>query len=338
VLRSFTLVVAILTQSACVAPRTAELGQLSDAEFWQLSTGLSEPAGSFVHSDNLVSNETLFADLAQGLRPRGGVYIGVGPEQNFSYIARVRPIAAFIVDIREENRQLHLMYKALFETSRDRAEFVARLFSRRRPAGINGATSVAQLFEALDDEAPSAEAFEATTRLIRSHLMDVRRLPLSPGSLEGIEESLRAFYTAGPDIRYGASVTPTARRPSYQQLMTGTDFRGVARSYLATDEAFAYLKDLHSRNLIVPVVGDFAGPHALRRVGEFTSQRGQRVETFYASNVEVYLNRDQRRTFCGSLGALPHDESAYFISSRTTLTFAAKLAACARVAPSLHWP
>ena len=72
----------------------------------------------------------------QVARPSGGVYIGVGPEQNFSYIARLRPAMAFIIDIRRENLNLHLFYKALFEVSSDRADFVSRLFSRPRPTGI----------------------------------------------------------------------------------------------------------------------------------------------------------------------------------------------------------
>ena len=61
--------------------------------------------------------------------------MGVGPEQNFTYIAVTRPAIAFIVDIRRGNLDLHLMYKALFELSADRADFVSRLFSRKRPAG-----------------------------------------------------------------------------------------------------------------------------------------------------------------------------------------------------------
>ena len=56
--------------------------------------------------------------------------MGVGPEQNFSYIAALKPSMAFIVDIRHGNLDVHLMYKALFEMSDNRAEFVSRLFSR----------------------------------------------------------------------------------------------------------------------------------------------------------------------------------------------------------------
>ena len=332
------IVAATLTAGACAQPPSGALTPLSDEEFWRLSTTLSEPAGIFPHSDNLVSNETLFADVAQRLRPRGGVYIGVGPEQNFSYIARLRPALAFIVDIREENRTLHLMYKALFEASADRAEFVARLFSRERPDGLGRQTSVASLFDALDAAEPSAGLFDETAQLIRRRLVETRRFPVSTDDQEAVEEALKAFYIAGPDIRYGPSVQTNEQRPSYQRLMTGTDFRGVARSYLATEDAFTYVKEMHAHNLIVPVVGDFAGPHAIRRVGEYVRQLGHSVTTFYASNVEVYLTRDQRRTFCASLATLPHAESTYFIGSKSLQTLTSKLETCARIAPSLHWP
>ena len=97
---------------------------------------LSEPNGEFVSRsgspDNLLSNEmqvsTVGAALAGRVKP-SGVYLGVGPEQNFTYIAAVRPAMAFIVDVRRGNLDLHLMYKALFELSADRIEFVSRLFS-----------------------------------------------------------------------------------------------------------------------------------------------------------------------------------------------------------------
>ena len=65
----------------------------------------------------------------------GGVYLGVAPDQNFTYIVATAPRLAFIVDIRRGNLLQHLMYKAIFELSVDRAEFVSRLFSKRRPPG-----------------------------------------------------------------------------------------------------------------------------------------------------------------------------------------------------------
>src|SRR5687767_9735913 len=108
---------------------------LSDAQFWKLSGDLSEPAGSF-RSENLVGNEQthqyVLSELRQAARP-GGVYMGVAPDQNFTYIAAVRPRIAFIVDIRRGNLLQHLMYKAVFAMSQDRREFISRLFSKPRP-------------------------------------------------------------------------------------------------------------------------------------------------------------------------------------------------------------
>ena len=66
----------------------------------------------------------------------GGVYLGVAPDQNFTYMVAVRPRMAFILDIRRGNLLQHLLYKAVFELSADRAEFVSMLFSKPRPAGL----------------------------------------------------------------------------------------------------------------------------------------------------------------------------------------------------------
>src|SRR5712691_769721 len=114
-------------------------GQLSDKAFWRLVTDFSEPGGTF-RSDNFISNETLFQHIIGRLKENtkpGGVYLGVGPDQNFTYIVALKPAIAFIVDIRRQNMLLHLMYKGLLEQSSNRAEFLSRLFSRAQPAGLS---------------------------------------------------------------------------------------------------------------------------------------------------------------------------------------------------------
>src|SRR5436190_15602720 len=125
--------------------------QLTDQEFWKLSSEASEPDGTF-RSDNLLSNESYFQFVIpplNALAMPGRVYMGVGPEQNFTYIAALKPKMVFIVDIRRGNLELQLMYKALFELSKDRAEFVSRLFSRRQPAGISANSTVEEIFAAI---------------------------------------------------------------------------------------------------------------------------------------------------------------------------------------------
>ena len=130
------------------AARQQELpARLDDAEFWQLISRFSEPDG-FFNSDNLISNEDTYQhvipELVRIVKP-GGVYLGVGPDQNFTYIAAVAPRMVFIPDVRRGNMLVHLMYKAIFELSANRVEFLSRLFSRAVPAGTSTDVSVFDL-------------------------------------------------------------------------------------------------------------------------------------------------------------------------------------------------
>ena len=124
--------------------------RLTDQEFWKIVTDSSEPNGYF-RSDNLTSNELWFQhvipDLLRRTRP-GGVYLGVGPEQNYTYMAAVKPSMAIIFDIRRGNLDLQLMYKALFELAPDRAEFVSLLFSRSKPRRLNLKSTPDEIFSA----------------------------------------------------------------------------------------------------------------------------------------------------------------------------------------------
>lgn len=124
--------------------------RVTDQEFWRLATEFSEPNGYF-RSDNLTSNELWFQhvipELASRTRP-GGVYLGVGPEQNYTYIAAVKPAMAFIFDIRRGNLHLQLMYKALFEMAKDRTDFVSMLFAKPRPPGLGAKSTAPEIFVA----------------------------------------------------------------------------------------------------------------------------------------------------------------------------------------------
>jgi hypothetical protein len=303
--------------------------RLSDEEFWHLSTSLSEPPGIFRHSENLVSNEELIAHTIRLLGARGGVYLGVGPEQNFSYIARIRPAVAFIIDIRQENRNLHLLYKALFEASGNRLEFVSRLFSREVAATSDAGASAQDLFAAVDGAAASSSLYDATAAMVRERLLNTHGLPLAAEDLRWIEYGLKAFYFDGPGIHYARSLPKDAPGPSYRMLMTASDARGVARSYLATEEAFSFVKNLHARNLIVPIVGDFSGPRAITGVGDYVRKRGSVVSAFYSSNVEVYLTNQQMTVFCANLAALPYESDTWFIGSKGVRPLPSKLKTCA---------
>jgi hypothetical protein len=319
--------VALVVALAPVAARTP-VGRaattipqrLSDQEFWRLSSEFSEPNGYF-RSDNLLSNEIwlqyVIPDLLKRTSP-GGVYLGVGPEQNFTYIAAIKPRMAFITDIRRGNLCTQLMYKALFELSSDRADFVSRLFTKKRPDGLTAKSSAADIFNAYWDTPTSAQSvYKANLQAIDDLLTRKHALPLSKDDLDGIEYVYYNFYWFGPSITYNSSNGGRGgNMATYYDLMVATDGAGLDRSFLASEENFRFVKDLEERNLIVPVVGNFAGPKALRAEGQYFRDHGATVTAFYLSNVEQYLNQDGIWSdFCRNVASMPLDESSTFIRS-----------------------
>jgi hypothetical protein len=283
--------------------------RLSDRDFWKMSAEWSEPGG-FFRSDNLTSNELLFqhvlTDLVRRTRP-GDVYLGVGPEQNYTYIAAVKPSMAVIFDIRRGNLHLQLMYKALFELAADRVEFVSMLFAKPRPPGLGPRSSVVDIFSAFARSPRSEALYTQNLKAMTNHLTKTHGLPLGAEDLDGIEYVYHSFYWSGFAVRAS---------PTYADLMTETDQTGAFKSYLASEERFAVMKNLESKNLLIPVVGDFGGPKAIRAVGAYLKAHGAKVSTFYLSNVEQYLEQDNKwQLFCGNVASLPLDISSTFIRS-----------------------
>jgi hypothetical protein len=300
------LVVAVFTAPAARGQSTLP-ARYADSTFWRLMNELSEPGGEF-RSDNLLSNETSFQwvvpTLQKMTRP-DGVYLGVAPEQNFTFIAALRPKVAFIVDIRRGNALLHLMYKALFESSPNRVEFTYRLFGRTKPASLSNAVGVAERGASIKD------------RLTRTH-----GFALSKADLEYIDYVYYQFSGFGPGLRYNMGRSMSGgfgSMPSYGALMTETDSLGVQRSYLANDENYRVIKDMHERNVIIPFTGDFAGPKALRAFGQYVRDNKAIVQAIYVSNVEQYLWQDPNnpRLYYENVATLPTDSTTMFIRSAT---------------------
>jgi len=303
--------------------------RFTDKELWQLSADFSEPGGYF-RSDNLLSNELGFQAVIPGLREKikpGGVYLGVGPEQNFTYIAALQPKIAIIFDIRRGNMVEHLMYKALFETSTDRADFLSKLFSRPRPAGLDTGSSAQQLFDAYNRAAPDSALFRKNLAAIKDFLAKTKGFALGDSDSKSLDYIYSAFYGGGPQINYNYSPGGGGGgggfggfgggMPNYTSLQTTTDTAGKNWGYLATEGTFRWLKDFESRNLLVPVVGDFAGPKAIRTVGKYLKEHNAVVSAMYCSNVEQYLFRqnDDWSRFYGNVATLPLDANSSFIRS-----------------------
>jgi hypothetical protein len=256
-LLAFTAIVVYVSVTTAAATLP---DRLSDKEFWELSAALSEPAGVFL-SENVLSNESGFPFLIPELQRKagsGGVYLGVGPEQNFSYIAGLQPSMAFIIDIRRENLIEHLLYKALFELSSDRIDFVSRLFSRARPRELSSRSTARELLTAVMNSPVDAQAFQANLERVQVFLRQ-QGFALSPEELKTLEHLYTVFRDFGPRVDYlSTGRMPGGRMdnmPTYADLMMETDASGRERSYLSDEKSFRFVQDVQKRNLIVPVVG-----------------------------------------------------------------------------------
>src|SRR4051812_14180457 len=203
---TWILVFVLGLQVAGQTFRSADLpSKLSDKEFWDLSELVSEPNGEF-QSDNFLSNErgyqVVIPDLIATAKS-GRVYLGVGPEQNFPYIIALKPSLAIIFDIRRGNLHEHLLYKALFEMSTDRADFLSRLFSRPRPEGLTKTTPIAAMMAAFDTVAPTEELYQKNFKAVSDQLTRTHGFALHADDLLGIDYVYKtAFFTGGPSLTY----------------------------------------------------------------------------------------------------------------------------------------
>jgi hypothetical protein len=336
ILRKISLLILILcalTQSAQYAqtdvkqektvsipfPSTAG-ASLTKEQFSEFIARVSESNGYF-DTDNLISNEASYLHVLGKMRSMnisGGAYIGVGPDQNFSYIAQIRPAIVFIVDIRRDNLLQHLFFKALFTLSRNRIEYLCLLFGKPVPADLKAweTRNIQEIVSYLDKTPAKRELFAQTMTDTQNKVKSFG-VKLEPAEYDTIRRIHTAFYDAGPELKFTSrNRPPRDYYPSYRDLLLEKDLAGKQGNYLSAEESFRFIKSLEERNLIVPVVGNLAGDHALKSIAQYLAANGERVSAFYTSNVEFYLMRgDDFDRFAGNIKLLPRSEKSVIIRS-----------------------
>ena len=322
--RLTALVLAALVSASALAAAPQQSGGTasaapSTATFAERIAALSEPGGYF-DTDNLISNERTFLSVVPELRAarvQGGVYLGVGPDQNFSYIAAVRPTLAILVDIRRDNLLLHLLFKALFAESRTRVDYLAQLCGRRVPADTAAwqTRTVDQIADYVD-RTPAQPAVIAELRNRITQRLRMFGVPLSAADRETISRFHSRFIEDGLDLQFHSTGrAPQASYPTFRDLVLGTDRTGRRANYLAEEDAFQFLKSLQARDQVIPVVGDLGGATALSAIARLLRTEKLTASAFYTSNVEFYLRGDQARQFVENIRRIPWAPNGVIIRS-----------------------
>ncbi len=326
--RSFTAAAILAVLMTIAAPlRVAQSAQtppiqiesLPPAEFSRLIRDISEEGGYF-RSDNFTSNETAYLTVVDKLRQlgaTGGAYVGVGPEQNFSYIAKLRPRIAFIVDIRRQAIIQHLMYKAIFHLAPDRLHFLSRLLSKPLTKDAPSPNStINETLAYLSKTSADDQTCAANLIAIRKAIQEDFQFPLSERDQVSLEYVFKSFRTEGLDIAFRIDGSFSSYFPSLKDLILQPDQHGKLGNFLAAAEDYEFVRGMHRKNLIIPVVGNFGGTKALSAVGDYLRKNGVTVMAFYTSNVEQYLFDDNLfGAFANNVRKLPINEKSLIIRS-----------------------
>ncbi len=311
-------VAVALAIGACAPQQPKE--PAAQPSFADLYNRLSEQGGYF-DSDNLISNETSYLHALDELRAqgvKGGVYIGVGPDQSFSYLAEIQPELAFLIDVRRDNMLQHLMFRSLFQRSRNRMEYLAGLIAAQVQGDIDRWTGrpIEEILAVLDTAQRTPAEFARVSGLV---LADARNtgIVLTSEDLATLQRFHREFHDSGLEIRYTSkNRPPRLSYPTLRQLIMERDRAGVPASYLASEERWRAVQAMEKADQVLLVTGDLSGDHALRAIGDYVRERGLRVTAFYTSNVEQYLFQfGTFESFARNTLTLPFDSNAVIIRS-----------------------
>lgn len=287
------------------------------ARFAELANDLSEPDAEFF-SDNFISNETSYLQVTKNLEKRAkkdGVYIGVGPEQNFTYIAVTKPKLAFIVDIRRQNLLLHLLYKAAFEEAGSRAHFLSLMLGRAHDKANDGAAAdtIDAVLANVSKDKFDAASFKAAHETLMKRV-EGYGVTLSADDKKHIEAAHKAFFDGQFELKFSLKDNNGRAYPTLREILGAKSPEGSQDGFLAKEDSFRYLQTMEKEHRIIPLVGDFAGKKAMPGLAAFLSKEGLVVSSYYVSNVEQYLLEPKEwEAWKSNVKALPKDDESLYI-------------------------
>jgi hypothetical protein len=316
----------VLPGAAIVQASQGESDGLSSKEFARLINDFSEEGGYFM-SDNFTSSEDSYLTIlgkVKELGVTGGAYIGVGPEQNFTYIAAIRPRIAFIVDIRRQAMIQQLMYKAIFHLSPTRVHFLSLLLGRPVPEGKGPGpdASINEIVAFFSNIQAEEKAYKENLAAFRKTIQEEFTFPLSADDQSSLEYVYGSFCRLGFNVGFDAGSgrgRTSGGSPDLKELLLKKDLAGKQGNFLANKEDYDFVRNMQRKNLVIPVVGDFAGKKALAAVGDYLRKKKLTVSVFYVSNVEIVLldwnSFQQFSDFVRNVRNLPTNDSSLLMRS-----------------------
>lgn len=268
---------------------------ISPIEFTQMIKSMSEDEVFFV-SENWISNEDRYLyvlNLLDKFKINGGVYIGVGPEQNYTYISAVKPDLAFIVDVRNRNTLQHLIYKIIFELADTPADFFSLLFSKpiNNSNGPNKHSNINELVNYFKNTPSSRKMYNETLEKIFNVLTIKYHFEITEYYEQLICYTFATIYRHNLNLDYDGSTLLTKgwTWPTFAELLQATDIEGKQRNPFNNILEYQYLKKMHFENRIIPITGDFSGKKTLKSIGLYMKEHNLTLSSFYTSNVERYI-------------------------------------------------
>ena len=275
--------------------------KISPKLYSALIKDMSEPDGYYQY-DNWITNERGYLNIINPLlknNVKGGAYIGVGPNQNFTFIETIKPEIAFIVDIRQQMTMQHLAYKAMFELAETREEFLSLLLSKSIPGDRKldknpDVNDIVDLFYKINSDLN----MQKNTTLKIIELLDKKYgFELSQKDKKYIRRMMKIFCLANLNITWNTNENNYLKKNkhvSLAEMLKGTDKSGAQLNIFNSKEKYDYIRKMHLENKIIPITGDFAGDKAFNKISEFLLEKEMTVSALYASSVEWWLFKENK--------------------------------------------
>jgi len=209
----------------------------------------------------------------------------------------------------------HLMYKAIFQLSSNRLQFLSRWLSKPLMKDAPSPDDPINIMLAYFNKTSGDEqVYAANLSAIRKTIQDDFQFALSARDLASLEDVYKSFRERGLDTAFTLNGWSDGEFPTLSEVILQPDQNGKLGNFLASREDYDFVRSLHLKNLIIPVVGDFGGKKALTAIGDYLRKSGLTVTAFYASNVEQYLFEDGSfAAFANNVRKLPITERSLFI-------------------------